>query len=191
MLAKKLSTFDDLVTAWALDERQELINGEIVQRPLPRFAHGNTQLRVGGEYHALQKKPAGAGGWWICTEITVRYSDIQAPSHDIAGWRKEKLPHPPAGVMTVAPDWVCEIVSPGHEKKDTFHMLLLLQAQQIPYYWIIYPEDRTVMVHALHEGKYLLVVTEVVREDSFIVTLPPFLDTPIDLGAVFEGIAKE
>lgn len=191
MLAKKLSTFDDLMSAWKENERLELIDGDIVQRPQARFAHGIVQGRVSGEYHGVQKKPVDGGGWWICTEITVRYSDIQAPSHDVAGWRKEKLPHPPMGVITLVPDWVCEIISPGHEKKDTFQMLLLLQAQQVPYYWIIYPEDRTVMVYALHEGKYLLVATETVREEGCSVSLPPFIDTPIDLGVVFDGIAPD
>lgn len=191
MLAHKLKTFDDLLAAWEDNERQELINGEIVQRPSPRFSHSTVQGQLRGEYHSLQKKKKGDGGWWICTEISVRYSATQAPSHDIAGWRKERLPQPPAGVMTVNPDWVCEIVSPSHEKKDTLQIMLLLLAQQVPYYWIVYPEDRTVMVYALNDGKYVLTATETVRDESYTVALPPFMDMPIDLGSVFEGIPND
>ncbi|CBL45892.1 Hypothetical protein HDN1F_23090 [gamma proteobacterium HdN1] len=189
MLAKKLNTFDDLLVAWQTDESLELVDGQIVSQALPRFAHSNVQSRIGGEYYSLQKRAGGEGGWWICTDITVRYSDIQAPRHDLAGWRKERIPSPPTGVMTLAPDWVCEIVSPGHEKKDTLQMMLLLLAQQVPYYWIVYPEDKTVIVHMLHEGRYVIMATEVVRDGSYSITLPPFDDLAIDLGAVFAGVS--
>lgn len=36
-------TIDDLNQAWAEDERLELIDGEIVQRPMARFKHGIVQ----------------------------------------------------------------------------------------------------------------------------------------------------
>ena len=57
--------------------------------------------------------------------------------HDLAGWRRERLPTPPAGVVDIVPDGVCEILSPGHERKDPVHHLLLLQRVGVPYYWTI------------------------------------------------------
>jgi len=33
---------------------------------------------------------------------------------DLAGWRRERLPRIPAvPAMTLAPDWVCEVLSPA------------------------------------------------------------------------------
>lgn len=44
---------------------------------------------------------------------------IYCPSHDIAGWRKGWMPARPRRAIDLPPDWVCEIVSPGHERQDT------------------------------------------------------------------------
>ena len=68
---------------------------------------------------------------------------------DIAGWRKERVPNRPTGIIDTAPDWVCEIVSPGHKRKDTLDLFLLLQRHRVPYYWIIWPEDRVLIAHQL------------------------------------------
>jgi Uma2 family endonuclease len=60
--------------------------------------------------------------WWILTEVSVAYDAHECPSHDLAGWRRVRLPRPPDGVIEIDPDWVCEIVSPGHEGKDTVQL---------------------------------------------------------------------
>ena len=47
MEAKKLKTFEDLRTAWLDDERLELINRDIIKRPMARYEHGAVQMAVG------------------------------------------------------------------------------------------------------------------------------------------------
>jgi Fe-S-cluster containining protein len=44
--------------------------------------------------------------------------------------------------MTLARDWVREVLSSGHERKDRVHHLRPLQRAALPYYWILSPEDR-------------------------------------------------
>ncbi len=183
MEAKKLKTFDDLQLAWLEDERQELINGEIIKRSAPRAEHGSVQLDIGTEL-APYRKNIGPGGWWIMTEITVRYSEHQAPIHDLAGWRKERVPKKPSGVMDMAPDWVCEITSPGHEKKDLLDNFLLLQAQQVPYYWVVSPEDRSFIAYKLVNDHYAVV--ESVDHGGGKVRIEPFPEIEFDLSSVFE-----
>lgn len=39
--------------------------------------------------------------------------------------------------MELAPDWVCEIVSPGHERKDILTLLLLMLRHRLPYDWLM------------------------------------------------------
>ena len=118
------------------DERVELIDGEIVKRPMARSEHALIQSSISDEISVFKRKP-GQGGWWIMTEISVKYSEHQCPSHDLAGWRKERVPQRPAGIMELVPDWVCEITSPGHERKDLFHNFILLQGNWVAYYWVI------------------------------------------------------
>ena len=140
MEARKLQTTADLLAS--PEERVELIDGEIVRRPMARAEHGVVQGNTREELGPFNRK-SGPGGWWILTEVSVAYELHQCPSHDLAGWRKERMPERPSGVIELAPDWVCEIVSPGHERKDTLTLFLLLQRHRVPFYWLIWPEDRT------------------------------------------------
>ena len=110
----------------------------------------------------MRKRP---GGWRIVPEISVRCGGHNCPSHDLAGWRKERLPEHPAGIMTVLPDSVCEILSPGHERKDTITHFLRLQRAGVPHYWIIDPEDRILIAHGLDDGRYRALLTASGPED--------------------------
>lgn len=184
MEARKLKTVDDLLES--PEERVELINGEIVRRPMARSEHSLVQSGLSDEV-AFFKRKDGPGGWWIMTEISVRYGEHQCPSHDLAGWRKERVPRRPEGIMNIIPDWVCEIVSPGHERKDLFHNFLLLQSSGITHYWVISPEDRTLIAYELADGKYRVVFSMECRlkDDSGKARIPPFEEVIIDLGYIF------
>jgi len=178
MEAQQLKTLEDL-TACA-DERVELINGDIVQRPMARAGHSAVQSRTSIELGPLDRK-SGPGGWWILTEISVNYELHQCPSHDIAGWRKQRLPKLPTGVIDLTPDWVCEIVSPGHERKDTLTLFLLLQRHKVPYYWLIWPEDKVLIAHQLDGDSYRVVKTITGQTKARI---PPFDDIELDLSYI-------
>ena len=178
MEAFKLKTLDDLLLS--PDERVELINGEIVRRPMARLEHGIVQGNTTSELRPFSRQ-SGPGGWWIVTEVSVAYEAHQCPSHDIAGWRKERLPGRPSGVSEVPPDWVCEIVSPGHERKDTLTLFLLLQRHRVPFYWLIWPEDRVLIAHQLEGGSYRVVKT-ITGEAS--ARIPPFDSVELDLAYI-------
>lgn len=184
MQAQRLSTVDDLL-ARPGDERVELIDGEIVQRPVSRFEHGLAQSGLVEETIPLKRRD-GPGGWWIVPEISVGYTEHHCPSHDLAGWRKEGLPERSSGVMTVIPDWVCEILSPGHERKDTLTHFLRLQRAGVFCYWIVAPEDRALIAYALDGGRHQVVCTaEGPDETSARSRFPPFSEIDIDLGILF------
>jgi len=187
----KFKTFDNLLDAWKEDERQELINGEIVRRPMPRSEHGLVQAAALTDLGSLSRI-SGTGGWWIIPEINVHYGEHQCPCHDLAGWRKERLPKRPSGIMEMTPDWVCEIVSPGHERKDMFYNFMLLQSYAVPYYWIISPEDKTIIAyHLVGENYHSVFSIECNKpEDLKKVRIPPFEEVEIDLAYVFAEIEE-
>ena len=187
MEARRLHNIDDLL-AWPGDLPIELIDGEIVQRPMTRFEHGHAQTALIGQSFPLVMRQQ-PDGWWIVPEISVRYSEHHCPSHDLAGWRKARLPERPVGVMTLLPDWVCEILSPGHERKDTVTHFLRLQRAGVPYYWIIAPEDRALIAYALDAGGYRAVFTaEGPEETAGTARIPPFEDIEMDLAVLFGDI---
>ena len=186
MEALKLKTFDDLLDAWAEDERIELINGEIVRRSMTRSEHGLVQTAALTDLGQLARI-SGSGGWWIIPEVSVRYGEHQCPSHDLAGWRKERVPERPSGVMEIIPDWVCEITSPGHERKDVFHNFMLLQSFSVAYYWVISPEDKTLIAYHLVGENYHVVFSIECKQASDLkkVRIPPFEAVEVDLAYVF------
>lgn len=187
MEALKLKTVDDLLACPG--ERWELIDGEIVQRPMARLEHGFAQGNTFAELEPL-RRTAGPTGWWIASEVSVLYEVHQCPAHDLAGWRKERVPERPRGVMEITPDWVCEIVSPGHERKDTLTLFLLLQRHRVPWYWLIWPEERTLVGWSLREGGLdagnYRVVASVTLEGAGEqrMRIPPFEELAIDLGYI-------
>lgn len=182
MEAHKLKTIDDLMDALKADERLELINGEIVKRPMARFEHGQVQFNLGDELGQLRRKGSGDGGWWFAAEVSVKYSEHQVPCHDMAGWRKERVPKKPSGVVTISPDWVCEIVSPGHISKDTVQILNILKDNKVPYYWIIDPEEKALTVYQFVEDGYKVIAS--IQEQSK-VRLEPFPELEFDLAYIF------
>jgi Uma2 family endonuclease len=179
--ALKLATLDDLLQS--PDERVELIDGEIVRRPMPRPSHGRAQGNTREELGPFNRR-AGPDGWWILTEASVAYEPHQCPTHDLAGWRKSRLPALPGGPIDLPPDWVCEIVSPGHERKDTQQIPLLIQRHRVPYYWLIWPEEGKLVAHRLDGGRYRVVVTLDHRRPARV---PPFEEIELDLGYILNG----
>jgi Uma2 family endonuclease len=178
MEALQLKTVQDLLAS--PDERVELIGGEIVRRPMTRARHGRVQRRVSRDLGPYDDGPS-PGGWWIMTEISVAYDAHECPSHDLAGWRRERLPRLPDGPIDLPPDWVCEIVSPGHEKKDTLTIPLLLRRHRVPHYWLIWPEDRTLVAYGLDDGEWSIIAT---LKESERGRVPPFEAVELDLGAM-------
>jgi Uma2 family endonuclease len=182
MEAVKLNTVDDLLLS--PDERVELIGGDIVRRPMTRFAHARAQSKTDRTLGPFADE-IGTGGWWIVTDVSVAYEAHECPSHDLAGWRRDRLPNPPDGVIDLAPDWVCEIVSPGHEKKDTVTIPLLLKRHRVPWFWLIWPEERALIAHALEGDDYRVVAT-LRSSECGRVRVPPFEAVELDLAEMLE-----
>jgi Uma2 family endonuclease len=178
--ALKLQTVEDLLMS--PEERVELINGEVVRRPMTRFAHGQAQSRASRELGPYDRgSGTGPGGWWFASDVSVAYEPHQCPSHDIAGWRRQRLPTPPTGVVDLAPDWVCEIVSPGHERKDRVEIPLLLQRHRVPFYWLIWPEDGALVAHELVGDSYQVIAT---IQDAIKARIKPFEEIQLDVGYI-------
>lgn len=65
------------------------------------------------------------GGWRILIEPELHFPDPSKPGAidalvpDLAGWRRERMPVlPSTAYFTLAPDWICEVLSPSTEEHD-------------------------------------------------------------------------
>jgi Uma2 family endonuclease len=86
-----------------------------------------------------------------------------------------------AGNARRPPYWVCETVSPGDERKDTLTLFLLLQRHRVHFYWLIWPEDRTLVAYGLDGDHYRVIAT---LSESARVRVPPFEASEIDLAYI-------
>ena len=72
---------------------------------------------------------------------------------DIAGWRRERLPAlPHDAYLTLAPDWVCEVLSPSTEAIDRGQKLRIYAREGGAHAWLLDPLRQTVEVLMLEAG---------------------------------------
>ena len=112
------ATYQDVLDAPA-NLVAEIVNGTLYThpRPAPRHATASSVLggRLGPPFH---RGDGGPGGWRILDEPELHLGEeILVP--DLAGWRRERMPElPGTAYFTLAPDWVCEVLSSSTRKVD-------------------------------------------------------------------------
>ena len=73
---------------------------------------------------------------------------------DIAGWRRERLPAvPDEPYLTLAPDWVCEVLSASTERIDRGPKLRIYAREGVAHAWLVNPSRRTLEVLAVEAGR--------------------------------------
>ena len=81
--------------------------------------------------------------------------DVLVP--DLAGWRRERLAAiPDEAYFTLAPDWVCEVLSPSTARHDRSRKLATYAAAGIRHAWLVDPEARTLEVLRLADGRWTI-----------------------------------
>ena len=179
---EKIATYEEL---FDLPESVvgEIINGRLVThpRPAPRHARAYSSLgfELGGPFDQARNGP---GGWWILDESEVHLGHhVLVP--DIAGWRRERMPKlPESAWFELAPDWVCEILSPGTARVDRAEKLPIYATQGVQHAWLVDPDLRTLEIFENRDGQWLLLA---VLEDNAAVSQPPFAAISFALGSLW------
>jgi len=147
----------------ALDlERAELIDGIVMYKASPSgehsFSEGHLMMWLGRRF---VRQPGGRwpGGWWIGPEIDVIYGRDQLFCHDLAGWRRDRTAEKPSGRTRIRPDWVCEVLSPKHEKRDLVDKMKTLHRAGVPFYWIFDYERSLVSIYKHDQAGYVIAMT--------------------------------
>lgn len=150
----------------------ELIEGELYTSPRPAIRHANASSVLAGELNsAFQRARGGPGGWWILVEPELHLGeDVLVP--DLAGWRRERLPTlPDAAAFELAPDWVCEVVSPATGRLDRVKKMPRYARAGTDHLWLVDPSTRILEVFRREGDRWLVVAThggdEKVRVEPF------------------------
>jgi Uma2 family endonuclease len=162
----------------------EIVDGELwtSPRPGPRHARAHTSLS------AIIVPPydhgrGGPGGWQVLIEPELHLgSDVLVP--DLAGWQREHLPRPPeTAFFPLAPDWVCEVLSPSTAFLDRAKKLWIYAREGVRHAWILDPIARTLEAFRLSQPDWLLVGTFSGQDH---VRPEPFDALDVDLAVVWD-----
>jgi len=159
MATKSLVTAE-LYLATHFEREPELVHGELVERPLPNFPHGNLQLRLGSRLMALQQSyPVFTG-----VEVRIRMATDLYRIPDISMW-EGAAPDP---LPTTPPPLVVEVSSPDDRLDAMLQKLEEYRAWGVQHIWLVEPELRR--MHVYDQGS----LTEVSRLElpafGFVVT---------------------
>jgi Uma2 family endonuclease len=161
----------------------EIIDGRLVTHPRPAPKHLRASSSLGGELNGpFDKGRGGPGGWWLLDEPELHLGPhILVP--DLAGWRRERMPSlPETAWFEQAPDWACEVLSPGTASGDRAEKLPIYAEQDVSHVWLIDPLLRTLEAFENDSGKWLLLAT---LKDTDPVSLPPFDAITFDLSLLW------
>ena len=185
--AKKIATYQDVLDAPEHMVAQ-VINGVLDLQPRPSGAHAGASSGLGADiYNAFHRGRGGPGGWIILDEPELHLGgDILVP--DIAGWRRERLPKiPDAAYLTLAPDWVCEVLSPRTALRDRGPKLEIYARHGVSHAWLVDPRLRSLEVYRRDGGSWILVH---VYGNSDVVRAEPFDAIELDLAALWADIEE-
>jgi Uma2 family endonuclease len=183
---KKPATYQDVLDA-PDHEVAEIIDGELHVSPRPGGPHTLVSSALGGLLvSSFHFSISGPGGWLILDEPELHIvGEIVVP--DLAGWRRERLPEvSSAAFFTLAPDWVCEILSTSTAAVDRTDKLPIYARAGIKRVWLVSPAQRTLEILRAHEGGWLLVAT---YRDAARVRAEPFDAIELDLSMLWASIA--
>jgi Uma2 family endonuclease len=161
----------------------EIINGELYSHPRPAPRHAMASSSVGIEIGSpFQRGRGGPGGWWILDEPELHLSpDILVPN--LAGWRRARLPVlPETAWIELAPDWVCEVLSPSTARIDRMVKMPLYAANNVTYCWLVDPSAKTLEAFKLQDGQWLLLASFVNEAE---VAVEPFDAVAFPLGSLW------
>ena len=181
---RKPATYED-IEALPVGWVGEIIQDELVASPRPAMGHARVTSVLGSELGGpFDLGHGGPGGWWLFDKPELHLGrEVLVP--DLAGWRRERLTEPPAPetpFMTVAPDWVCEVLSPTSSGLDRRRKLPLYFRERVSHVWLVEPLARTLEVFRRAPEGWLLVVTH--GEDE-TVRAEPFDAVPLELGRLW------
>ena len=114
----KPATYQDLL-ALPPNVVGEIIAGELLAQPRPGTRHANAASALGEELGPpFRRGRGGPGGWIFLDEPELHFGeDVVVP--DLAGWRRSRMPElPDLPYLDLAPDWICEVLSPSTVRVD-------------------------------------------------------------------------
>ena len=129
MATKQLITAEQYL-ATPYEREPEFVHGELVERSLPTFPHGNLHARLSARLLAM----AEPRGLFLGVEVRIRIAADVYRIPDIAMWESA-----PGDVPDAAPLLVVEILSPDDRLTSVREKLEEYRAWGVKHVWLVDP----------------------------------------------------
>jgi Uma2 family endonuclease len=152
-------SYADYLT-WEIDEMVELIKGKVFRSAsaAPRRKHQKISGIVFSRLHVFLENR-------LC-EVYQAPFDVRLPVHSKKNEDIFTVVQPDICVIcdrskldeagcVGAPDLIIEILSPGNNKKDLRYKYEVYEESGVKEYWIIHPDEQTLLIYTLNEGGYV------------------------------------
>lgn len=180
--ASRRATYEDLLTV--PDHLvAEILNGVLITHPRPAARHARAASRLGAELDGpFDRGRNGPGGWLLLDEPELHlHGDVLVP--DLAGWRRERMPElPDTAAFELAPDWVCEVLSPSTEAADRAEKMPIYGREGVGHVWLVDPVARTLEVFQLEASRWVVLGT---WRDDARVRAAPFAELDLELAGLW------
>jgi Uma2 family endonuclease len=163
----------------------EIIENTLYAFPRPAPQHTQASSILGAELTGpFSRGRGGPGGWRILDEPELHLGeDVLVP--DLAGWRLERMPKLPAtAYFTLAPDWICEVLSPSTAGIDRIKKMPIYAREGVKHVWLVDPDGRTLEVFKLGADHRWIVIG--LHGDKEKVRAAPFDAIELDLAVLWE-----
>jgi Uma2 family endonuclease len=184
--AQRRATYQDVLDA-PPNKVAEVLSGVLYVHPRPAKPHTAAATALGEELGPPFKRGRGGPGGWILLDEPELHlgEDIVVP--DLGGWRRSTMPAivEDAPYFAVAPDWVCEVLSPSTEKIDRREKLPIYAREGVSHAWLVQPRLRTLEVLRREGRSWLIVAT---FADDAKVRAEPFDAIELDLSVLWADV---
>lgn len=150
-------SYADYLT-WKIEGMVEIIHGKVFKMAAaPKRRHQEILLKIASHlYYFLRSQD--------CKAFIAPF-DVRLPAHSSKDTDIYTVVQPDICVVCDlnklddagcigAPDLIVEILSPGNNKKEIQNKYAVYEESGVKEYWIIHPEEQTLLVYMLRNGKY-------------------------------------
>jgi Uma2 family endonuclease len=181
--ARQNATYDDLL-ALPPHVTGQIVFGVLHAHPRPAPKHAQAASTLGEELGPPFKRGRGGPGGWL----NLFEPEIHLGPHvvvpDLSGWRRERMPEMPVdkAYFELAPDWICEVLSPSTASLDRGDKLKVWRAYDVSHVWFVDPEACTLEILEKDAKGYRLLD---VFSGASSIRAVPFDAIELDLGALW------
>ncbi|MEX2592477.1 MAG: Uma2 family endonuclease [Anditalea sp.] len=145
--------------SWQMEEMVEIIKGRLFRMTAaPKRIHQKISLHIATELYRFLKGNS--------CEVYEAPFDVRLPFNSKKDEEIFTVVQPDICVICDpnkldeagclgAPDLIIEILSPGNNKKELQSKYEVYEESGVTEYWIIHPDEQTLLVYALKGGKYV------------------------------------